>query len=432
MALMTTGGSRQSGPAKLAAPVTVPVTMHWMWSPIGLLIALPLPALIGSMSIAPAQYPELFGQPYFLSETTRTVAIGYLLILAVAFVALVPMRAYSHHAIVLDARAQDWLRRSVRVLSLITFSAYGVWGVAALARGLNASTVFALLSGDPGTMYVLRYQYFETLGGVTTWMQLGALLAPLAILRSKALGKSPTHILVWLFGLALVRALLNSERLALIEIGISTVLAFLILRPSVPRLAKNPLAAVATIVGAWLALLLIFSAFEYFRSWTSAQDTYGGDFWSYSSALLLGYYATALNLAAFDDFILQGNHELASLFDGNLYISLFGAPSFAGVQKSYGLETFTNRSGLIVPFVALGVVGGAVLVVAAAIIISQWARRASLGGVVSFAAYCASGIGVLEVVRIFYFGSSRFLPVIIGVAVLWLSWALSRHRARRG
>jgi len=410
--------------------VEVPVTMHWVSSPLGMLLALPLPVLIGSLAIPSEQFPPLFGQPSFLTDFTRGVAVLYLAIWLAIFVFAVPMRSVSTASISLDWRAQQWLHRSVRTIAIVTFGAYLTWGVIALARGLTIDAVRSLLAGDPGTMYVLRYQYFESLGGVTTWMQLGALLAPLAILRAKATGRSARAILVWLFALALVRALLNSERLALIEITVSTLLAYLILRPAAPRILRRWPTAIALIAGGWLGLVILFAGFEFFRSWTSAQATYEGGFWSYAVSLLLGYYATALNLAAFDINMLGGRPQLASLFDGNLYEQLFGPSAIAGAQRAYGLETFTNRSGLLSPLAALGLFGGALLFIAIGILLATLARRTARGDVVAFATYCASAVGILEIVRIFYFGSSRFAPVIIAALVLWLSWGLSRAGPR--
>jgi hypothetical protein len=396
-----------------------------MWAPLGLGLILPLPALLGSLAITPAQYPTLFGQPYLLTDEIRLFAVAGFGILLIVSALVVPMRSTARASIRLNARALSWLSNSVRVLAFVTFGAYAIWAVLAIARGLRFSSVTALLAGDPGTMYVLRNTYFETLGGVTTWMQVGAVLAPLAILRAKATGQSARGLLLALIGLSAARALLNSERLALIEIVVSSVLAFMILRDEAPRATRSGLTSLVLIAGAWAALFVTFGAFEYFRSWTTAQASHNGDFLSYSSALLLGYYATALNLAAFDSYILNGGHSLQSLFDGNFYVAMLGPSPIAGAQKSYGLETFTNRSGLVVPYVALGWVGGVILLVATSLVIALWARRTTAGGVISFAAYCAASVGILEIVRIFYFGSSRFLPVLITIVLLWLSWRLA-------
>jgi hypothetical protein len=55
---------------------------------------------------------------------------------------------------------------------------------------------------------------------------------------------------------------------------------------------------------------------------------------------------------------------------------------------------------------------------------SSVARRVASGGVVAFAIYCGSAIGLLEIVRLFYFGSSRFLPVLIAGLGLYVSWKM--------
>ena len=414
-----------------AQVVIVPVTMHWVWAPLGLLLLLPVPALLGSLAIPDASYPLLFGQPNFLDARARLVAVSYVAVIMLIFAFIVPMRSRSVANITLDARSILWLKRTVAALSTITFAAYAIWAGNALMRGLRIDTVVSLLAGDAGAGFVLRAAYFENIGGVTTWMQLGALVAPLIVLRGKATSLSSRRLLVWLFLLAFARALLNSERLALIEIALSTALAYLILRPQAPRAFRSFATTILLIICSWIGLILVFGAFEYFRSWTYAQQNFDGGFWLYVTTLLLGYYATALNLAAFDAMVLNGENLPALLFQGNLYEAFLGPSPTSGLQRFYGLETFTNRSGVLVPEVAFGVIGGGVVLALTATVIAVLARQTARGHVVAFAVYCASAVAVLELVRIYYFGSSRFLPVLIASTFIAISWSLMKTRSRR-
>lgn len=419
--------------AHLSPVVEVPVTMHWLWAPFGLLFVLPLPALVMSFAIPDDQYQSLFGQPSFLTFELRGAAAAYFLLLVSVFLLGVVMRPKSLGSIRLGHAQLEWLHRSVRGLAWLTFGAYAIWFIAALARGFNLSTVAALLRGDPGTMYVLRYDYFETLGGVTTWMQAGALLVPLAILRSKSGGRSAKPIVASVIAAALLRAFLNSERLALIEILLSLVISLLLFRSEAPKLFRSVPGTLACVVLSWAGLFLAFVLFEYFRSWASVQDSYSGGLWSYAGGLFIGYFATALNLAAFDISMLQGSLSLPSLFDGGFYSAIFGPSALDGVQKAFGLETFTNRSGLLLPFAAFGWVGALLFFIAFSFCIAFVARRASQGSAVAAVLYAASAVGLLEIVRIFYFGSSRFLPVIVIGLVLAFTWAMSKrsnHRPR--
>lgn len=407
----------------------VPVMMHWLWSPIGLLLLVPAPALVGSLLIPGKDYLELFGQPFLETEFTRGIAIGYFIILAIIFLLTGSSRSTATAHVQLDERAQLWLSRSVRVLAIVTFGAYIVWFGAAIARGLRPQSIVDLIQGDPGTMYILRQQYFQTLGGITTWMEAGTLLAPLTVLRAKVGIRKARYILTPLFCAVFVRALLNSERLALIEVAVSTLLAYMILRSSIPKIFHRWYTTLLLVVASWLTLLLVFAGFEYFRSWDTAKGAYDSGFWTYVTHLLVGYYATALNLASFDITIVGVHNAPTTLFDGSFYASLLGSSPAMGYQVQYGLDTFTNRSGLIVPYTALGLVGGAVLMAAIAVTLGRLAKRTSDGGPVALAIYCSSAVGILEVVRIFYFGSSRFLPILITAILLWISWKLSRASA---
>jgi hypothetical protein len=267
-------------------------------------------------------------------------------------------------------------------------------------------------------MYVLRNEYFETVGGVTTWMQLGAVVIPLAILRARAEIRPARTVVVPVVLLAFLRALLDSERLALIEVVGSGLLAYLILRPEPPSFLQRWWGGAGVIVSIWVSLFLSFSLFEFFRSWATVRDAYHGSFWDYTQNLLLGYYATALNNSGFDHYLLGRSNLPSALFDGDIYDSLFGPSPIDGAAKLYGLETYTNRSGVLAPYIALGAIGGALVIILVAVCMVVLARRAANGGIVAFAVYCSSCIGLLEMARIFYFGSSRFLPDVAAAIAL--------------
>ena len=134
--------------------------------------------------------------------------------------------------------------------------------------------------------------------------------------------------------------------------------------------------------------------------------------------------------AAFDITLLNGRSAPGILFDGNFYTWIFGASPIARAQYDYGLTIYTNRSGLLGPSAAFGFLGGGVVLLAMAVLVSVLARRTRAGSPVALAMYCGSAVGLLEVVRLFYFGTSRFLPVLLAGIVLAITWRLaSRKRA---
>jgi len=401
--------------------IRIPVTMHWVWSPVGLLLLLPGPALLASLLVNDNQFMEWFGQPRFLSPSLKLIAlVNYILLLSISALAS-RTSPVSRATIDLDEHHQRWLDYSVRCFATITFGAYAIWFILAIVRGLNFVTITALVSGDSGAMYILRNDYFGTVGGVTTWMELGVLLGPLTILRSRAGIRSGSPILVVLFLFALTRAFLNSERLALVEVIVSTLIACLALRQEAPKPLLSKARVLVFFILSWVGLIVAFGAFEYFRSWRSQGLSSGRGFAEFVGTLFFGYYATALNLAAFDNWIMNGQHWLGAMFDGGFYRAIFGVSPTGDAQGIYGFVTFTNRSGLLTPVNALGFVGSAILWSVIGLLIGKLARQASFGGALALAAYCATATGMLEVVRIFYFGSSRFLPIIIGIIALAFS-----------
>ncbi|GEN81286.1 hypothetical protein AFE02nite_30200 [Actinotalea fermentans] len=425
-----TGQISEPAAGERADSAVVPVNFHWLWAPGGLMVILAIPAVVWTFLLPPDAFPVLFGQPAFLNASLRSVALLYCSLMLAVFLVGSPARGRYRGSIRLGPSHLRWLDQAVRSTTAVTIGAYLLWFGIAVARGLRPGDVIALLSGTRGSMYVLRNNYFESVGGVTTWMQIGAIVVPLAVLRARAGGRSARNVILTVAALALLRAVLNSERLALIEILASWLVASLILRSAPPPVLRRAWGGPALIVGTWVSLFAFFGVFEFFRSWATVRDSYGGSFWAYVQNLLLGYYATALNNSGFDHYLLGRERLPSALFDGDIYDSVFGPSPIEGAARVYGLETYTNRSGVLSPYVALGLLGGALVVVAVALWFNVLARRAARGRVVATVVYCASAVGLLEFARIFYFGSSRFLPVVVAGAVLSVWFRVVDARAR--
>src|SRR4051794_25873864 len=74
-----------------AAVTVIPVLMHWAWSPLGLLILLPLPALFAALTVPDDSYLMLWGQPMFVTGDIKLLAILYSAVILGTFVALHPL-----------------------------------------------------------------------------------------------------------------------------------------------------------------------------------------------------------------------------------------------------------------------------------------------------------------------------------------------------
>jgi hypothetical protein len=98
------------------------------------------------------------------------------------------------------------------------------------------------------------------------------------------------------------------------------------------------------------------------------------------------------------------------------------ANRFSNSLQSLSNPEFNNVSGLLVPNTAFGGVGGLVFWVFIAAAISIVAIVASRGRLMAILTYCSLGFGILEVDRLFYYGTSRYLAVIIALVLLTLTY----------
>ena len=426
---------------ELPSVTVIPVLMHWAWSPLGLLLLLPLPALAAALTVPDDSYMMLWGQPAFVTGDIKLLAVLYSAVILGTFVALHPLLTRSSELRVTSGQVR-WVEIATTVLAWITFAAYAAWLAFGIARGMDLAIIGDLLEGESSAPYRLKAFYLEPVSGVTTWAQLGILVGPLAILRSKLTGKSSWPLVLGLLGVAAARAILFSERLAVLEVLVSVTLAWLILRKEPPFLFKNAFTVVLTYLSLWVGLVVFFGIFEYTRSWLHYYASrFDGGIADFAWQRLLGYYATAINNAALQSQVAESDLNVAYLFQGDLYSTLLGpaaveANRFANSLQSLSNPEFNNVSGLLVPNTAFGGLGGLIFWVFIAAAISIVGIVASRGRLMAILTYCSLGIGILEVDRLFYYGTSRYLAVIIALVVLTLTYVYasrgsSERRIRR-
>ena len=190
-------------------------------------------------------------------------------------------------------------------LFVLTLLGYVTWFASATLNaggpGALLSVFAGSLSGSAGgtTDYVtLKQEIFQTIPGITTLTQLGLLYVTAEALlwvnraspRSIALARFAP-----LLGFTLVRALLVSERLALMEMVIP--IGVVLLSRARWTMARRSLVHFAPVL-AGVGVFTLFAVGEYFRSWSSHyQYYYTGTYLNFAAERFLGYYATALNNA---------------------------------------------------------------------------------------------------------------------------------------
>ncbi|MGN6408288.1 MAG: hypothetical protein ACTHMH_08055 [Curtobacterium sp.] len=434
---MTIQSRATAPPGSTDRTVRIPVTMHWSLTPFGLLLLLPLPALLGSLAVPPGAYPLLWGQPYFLTPQDITMAVLGFVILLVGSAVVLPAIP-RHGGVVLTATDVLRVERATRVMAVITFVSYAAWLAIGVVRGLTPTLLLDALTGQGDAIYTLKQSVLVPVSGVTTWAQLGVIVGPLAVLRWKATGRSPLGILIPLGVVVLARSEFFSERLALIEVALSTFLVWAVLRERPLAALRTPLRWFASAIGAVSLLVAVFAALEYSRSWiTYYVNVYQGDLLSFSVTRLLGYYATSLNNGALKIrsaptpsplSILQGS------FSGDAGGSAIGTPVDA---YHYQLSTasnpeFNNVSGLLDTVASFGV-GGSIAAWSLFVLLMGWlVYSAARGHVAALIAYASLAVSITEVVRIYYLGASRAWPVLIVLVVLGVYLGTSATRRRTG
>jgi len=333
--------------------------------------------------------------------------------------------------------------RMFDVCFYLTLFGYLAWAGAAVARGANLQLAIGVLKGDKGASYIMKEVYLGTISGVTTLTQLGLVMAVLGVMIGMQYGWRRVA-LKWIIilGITVVRALMNSERLALMELTIPAVVLFvrLVLMES-PRIAGRlwSLLRAAPAVG-YSGLIVVFGASEYFRSWVNYYA--GGDlsFWQFVSLRLLGYYVTALNNGAlliqridptgapfFTFHMLWRFPVLGGIMQmlyPNFALDSIDADPYMRILAAEANPEFNNGGGLLLPIIDYGFSGALLYWILAGIACGILYRLFQQQRTAGLVLYPLVFISVIELTRIIYWAEGRvFVPfcalIAYAIACAW-------------
>ena len=316
---------------------------------------------------------------------------------------------------------------------------YALWMGLAIQRGMTLTNVVEILVGEKGAMYDARFSYLPTVGGVTTLTQFGTAAMILGAILGFGQGWKPVRWKLGIVvGLAVLRALLNSERFALIELAVPFAVCCLALRPRISKFARIAL-NLAPPVGL-IALFLLFTGFEYFRSWTNYYAGRDLSLWEFGAIRLLGYYVTSFNNGAyflnrldplnapyFTAHFLWGfplsSPVIKRLFPDPLLDSSDKWFYFPFLEADANVE-FNNADGMLFPLMDYGIAGGLIywllIGVLCGLIYDAYRRRALSGLLL----YPMLFLGLLELPLALYWGEGRAFPSLCLLAatpvVIWL------------
>jgi len=332
---------------------------------------------------------------------------------------------------------------------------YVLWMGLAIQRGMTLTNVAEVMGGEKGAMYDARFTYLPTVGGVTTLTQFGTAVMILGAMIGHVQGwRAIRWRLAVVVTLAVFRAMLNSERFALIELVIPFLVATLAVRYlSAPRISGWMRVAINLAPPAGMVVLFfLFTGFEYFRSWTNYYAGRDLNLWEFGAIRLLGYYVTSFNNGAY--FLSRLDPLNAPYFTLHFLFTfplsspvmkrLFPDPLLDSTDKWFYfpfLESdanveFNNADGMLFPLMDFGVAGGLIywllIGVACGVLYESYCRREISGLLL----YPVIYLGLLELPLALLWGEGRAFPSLALLAVTpfiaWMGRRYSRGTAPLG
>ena len=356
--------------------------------------------------------------------------------------------------------AVDWksivpwpqVRMLFQLSFVLTVVAYAIWFTVGIKNGLNLGVILDIIHGVNGATYDLRREYLKTIPGVTTATQFGMAVIVLGIPLGAAKGWRTVRLqCAIVFVLAMVRALLNSERLALIELLVPFVVATIWLRPATSRLVRG-LTRLAPVVGACL-LYMFFAVSEYFRSWSQFYAGSESSFWGFIGLRLMGYYTTALNNGALlwtvgkpldvqtPIFTLSTLWRFPLLKDllpplfPSLSLAFSNVPdtNYMQLLLSSANPEFNNPSGIFCPILDYGIAGGLLYWLLCGMVCGYLYKEFKLRSVAGIFLYPPLFISLIEATRVLYWADARFFPpmAMLLVGVVFVFRKRNEFAARR-
>lgn len=343
--------------------------------------------------------------------------------------------------------ATDGLK-TVRTLyyATLALTAFGylMWFGVGIKNGFHFGQFMALVTGSDKDLYgTLRQELFTTIPGVTTCTQFGVAAMLLGTWLFVHGEKRTGLVLLLLMSVAAFRAILFSERTALLELLLPpglVILRGMVLGKPWPAFIRKALlgAPIFAVVG----LLLFFGGFEYFRSWHYYQTKFD----SYPEFVvwrLSGYFTTAHNNGAM---ALETNQPRPLPyftwrplweFPG-VASSPFGYKKLTGIDmgdthdamlEKYGTIELNNEGGLFQAALDYGWAGFLLYWFAYGFCATKLYRRymaGTLGGVTIYPLVYLSLLEVPLVLLLFY---TRLTPPVVTLALC--AWFASRGEGGR-
>jgi hypothetical protein len=428
----------------VTAPRRPPLGVWWL-SPVGAVLLVGPASLFGAWVIGDARYRHEWRTPKELTASFAVLVLAGLvaLLLGAGWMQLRASRLWRGPWPALDDDARAVLSRAGTWTFRVTVFGYVALTAIGLSRGVSPISLVKAVATF-STSDAMKNS-FAPIAGVSSFTQVGIAHVVVGglLVRSRHTSRTPEDRRVrrrlgLVLVLALLRSFLLSERLAVLELAVPLLAIAVLRRSTDPRPRVRWWLRLVPVV-LLPALLTVFGAFEYSRSWKFYSTHGGGSFWDFALVRFAGYYATAYNNAAIahahGTFPGRLPYWVVELFwtapgssQLNLYDKLSGGDAgtaFSDAVAAYGNPEFNNPGGLGVPFVDLGPVGGLLFLLGLGVL-SGWCwtslRAGRRAGALLYPVFLT---GLYELPRYLYLPEGRVLPALVVLVLIGL-------RLRRG
>lgn len=404
----------------------------WWINPGKLTLFFMVPLYAFMVFVVPRAWPELIVLKAGVYIRGEFAVFGLVALLALGMFALIGSR------VVIDPRQSA---TSIAVDPVLLFAmgtlvvtAYLIWFYPVLLRG----------------SFTADREAMNRMPGITSFTQVGVTFAMsylAAVFVERRRMPQLVRLLFWaILMLTVLRVQLWMERLAFIELAVP--IAAIVMTHRAPRTrfgwrCYRVIGSIGPFLGIPL-LLLVFTATEFFRSWTTYSQTQSMPLLPFMTARLVTYYFTALNNGAGMLATQEGawpTYDFAYTADWFYHLP-FGIGAAAQEMflrrdttgdflERWADVEFNNMSGIFPIVFDLGYVGATLYFCAFGFLAGVLYRSMSNGRVLGALFYGPFFVGCIEVLRISYVTGSRVVLIFVASTVVYLQMRASRSRVFR-